>query len=174
MPLLTVSNLTAKVLTLQEINAEYRGLVVRVPASGSVTGLYCLLAELAALEPVLIAEATAGNITWSAMADSAHETDQVPDHLTTVLTQPYDAVAGDQEIVVNLTSAHATSVVLSLAAPIGQLVRVIDGAGNAGTDNITVTVASSGTINGGASTVISSNYGHVTLLKVATNAWLLT
>jgi hypothetical protein len=172
MPLLTVTNLTTRIVVLEEPNAEYRGLIVRVPASSSVTGLYCLLQELAALEPQLIQQATAGNITWSAMVDSGHETDQIPDHVTTVLVSPYDAVAGDQVILTDLTVPGAVSVVLSLSAPIGQTVKVADLAGNAATYNITITVASAGTINGGSSVVVSTNYGQALLVKVGTNAWL--
>jgi hypothetical protein len=173
MPLLTVNNLTSEVLALQEKTGEYGGLVLRVPASGSVSNVYVMLQTLASLEPTLQAQATAGNLTWSTSVDPAFESDQIPSHITTVLVTPYDAVAGDQIILTNLTSAGAVSVVLSAAAPIGQEVHVVDAKGDAGTNHITITVASSGTINGGANDVISSNNGHVALLKTGASAWTI-
>lgn len=173
MPLLSITNLAASPIAITDPTGLYPGTSFRLAPSASVTNQSISLDALAAIEPQLARESTAGNISWSVANDPTSGLDPIPDHLQTVLTQPYNAVAGDQDIIVNLTVPHATSVVLPASAAIGHVVRVVDGAGNAATDNITVTIAGGGTINGGANTVISANYGHVTLLKVTSTAWLL-
>jgi len=61
-----------------------------------------------------------------------------------------------------MTNSGARSVVLPAANTVatGRPIRVKDANGNASSANITVTVASSGTIDGASSIVISTNYGH--------------
>jgi len=172
MALLTVTNLTTHSVAIQDPTGLY-GVSLTLTGSGTLTNYSISLAALSAIESLLIKEATAGNISWSVSDDPTNPSDSPPEHVQTVLTTPYNAVAGDRDIVVHLTVAGATSVVLSAAAMIGQRVTVVDGAGNASSDNITVTVASSGTINGGASNVISTNYGKATYLKIGTTAWLV-
>lgn len=62
--------------------------------------------------------------------------------------------------------AHAVTLPSPTA---GRRLTVIDGKGDAGTNNITL----NGTINGGTSTVIASNYGWVHLIGTGTK-WLIT
>jgi hypothetical protein len=171
MALLSVTNLSTSNVVIQDPTGLY-GISLQIAGSGSLTNYAIVPAELAAIEPLLIAEATAGNITYTISGNPSVETDLLPDHMTTVLVTPYDAVAGDKDVVTNLTSPGAVSVVLSASSPIGWRVTVVDGKGDAGTNHVTVTVASSGTINGASSNVISSNYGHATYLKVGATAWL--
>lgn len=71
-------------------------------------------------------------------------------------------------LVVNKASGAATAVALPAANYVGQAVKVIDGKGDAATNNITITPAS-GTIYGAATYVISENYGSVELLWDGTN-----
>lgn len=171
MPLLTVTNLQTSPLTFQD-STGLSSLVFTVPSSGNVTNKPMTLAQLASIEAQLIAEATAGNITWQTSDDPASDVDTLPEHVATVLVTPYNAVAGDQDILTNLTTPGAVSVVLSAAAKLGHVVRVIDGKGDAGANNVTVTVASAGTINGGANVVVNTNRGQAWLLKTGTNAWV--
>lgn len=171
MPLLTVNNLTTSVIPIQDPSGLSQ-FSQKVPSSGTLGPVAVTLDQLAHLEPVLVAEATAGRITWSVSDNPASQADSPPDSLKTVLTTPYNAVAGDQDIVTNLTTPGAVSVVLAASAPIGARVTVMDGKGDAGTNNITATVAGGGTINGGANSVISSNYGTAEFVKVTATAWL--
>lgn len=171
MPLLTVANLRTSPLTLQDPSG-LSGFSLTVPGSGTVTDKVLSLDALASIEPQLVAEAAASNITWTVADDPASVTDTLPEHIKTVLTTPYNAVAGDQDIVTNLTTPGAVSVVLSASAKIGQRVTVVDGKGDAGTNNVTVTVAGGGTINGGASVVLNTNYAHAAFLKISATAWL--
>jgi hypothetical protein len=171
MALLTVTNLSTSNIGIQDPTGLYPAASFQIKGSGTYGPVELPLGEIAAIEAILIAEKTAGNITYTITNDPAVQTDVPPSHEVTVLVTPYDAVAGDHDILTNLTAPGAVSVVLSAAAPIGQTVRVIDEKGDAGTNNITITVASAGTINGGANIVINTNRGWATLLKTGTNAW---
>jgi hypothetical protein len=171
MPLLTVANLRTSPIALADPSG-LSGVSFTVPASGSVTNLAMTLLALASIEPQLIAEATLANITWTVADDPASSADTLPEHISTVLASPYNGIAGDQAILTNLTVPGAVSVVLSAAAKIGQLVQVIDAKGDAGANNVTITVASAGTINGGANVVINTNRGMAWLMKTGTNAWV--
>lgn len=173
MPLLTINNLLTSEFSVQDPTGLY-GTSISVVGSGSVANKAISLDALAAIEPLLTASAAANQITWSVQDDPSSLSDSPPEHLQTVLTSPYNAVAGDQDIVTNLTVAGAVSVVLSASAPIGKRVTVIDGKGDAATvgHNVTVTVAGGGTINGGANVVINTNFGKGTFLKISATAWL--
>jgi hypothetical protein len=171
MPLLTIVNLRTSVLAVQDPTGLY-GTSLEVAGSATLSNKALSLAALAAIEPQLIAQAAASNITWTVADDPASLADSPPEHITTVLVSPYNAVAGDQEILTNLTVAGAVSVVLSAGAKIGQRVEVIDGKGDAGANNVTVTVAGGGTINGGANSVISTNRAKGIYIKTGATAWV--
>jgi hypothetical protein len=172
MPILTVNNSLQSVVPLQDpagitpFSVNIQPSATYVSASGVVS-----LDLLSRLEPVLNKMQTAGTLTWSVADDPNSQADSPAPALKTVLTTPYNALPDDKDIVVNLTSAGASSVVLSAAAPIGQRVTVVDGKGDAATNNITVSVASSGTINGASTNVISTNRGVATYLKTAAATW---
>lgn len=171
MPLLSVTNLSTSTLSIQDPTGLY-GVSLLIPGSGSIAGYSLSLMALASIEAQLAAEAAASNITWTVSDDPASSADTLPEHLHTVLVTPYNAVAGDQVIYVNLTVAGASSVVLSAGATIGQVVTVVDGKGDAGANNVTVTVAGGGTINGGANVVLSTNRQQARLLKVGATSWV--
>ena len=81
----------------------------------------------------------------------------------------YTALVTDRNIDITATGAFA----LSLPGPAasnnaGQLYTIKDVAGNAGTFNITITPAT-GTIDGAATFVLSTNYASVTLYSDGTN-----
>lgn len=170
MPLLTVNNSTQSVIPIQDPTGQ-TALSFNVPASGSVAAMAITLDQLEHLEPALIALTTASKITWSVSDNPASAADSMPPGIKTVLLTPYNAVVADDDIIVNLTTPGAVSVVLPAAAPIGKRVTVVDGKGDANTNNITVTVGGSGTINGGANSVISTARGTATFLKTSATAW---
>lgn len=171
MPLLTITNLLTSPLAIQDPTGLY-GTSLEVPASGTLSNRPISLPALGAIEPQLIQQAAASHITWTVADDPASVADSPPEHISTVLVTPYAALAGDQEIFTNLTIAGAVSVVLSAAAKIGARVEVIDGKGDAGANNVTVTVAGGGTINGGASSIIATNRSKGIYLKVGATAWV--
>jgi hypothetical protein len=73
------------------------------------------------------------------------------------------------------STGGAISIVLPAANGAGQPNRslpIVDVAGSAGTNNITVTVTGGGTINGASSYVLNTNYGVVTVLSNGT-AWVI-
>lgn len=171
MPLLSIHNLLTSPVIFQDPTG-LSSLSITVPSSGDVTALPMTLAQLASIEAQLIASATASQVTWTASDDPASLADTLPEHIVTVLLTPYSAVAGDQDIITNLTTPGAVSVVLSAAAPIGQRVMVVDGKADAATNNITITVAGGGTINGGANVVINTNRGQAWLVKTSATAYI--
>lgn len=171
MPLLTVNNLLTSPIPFQDPSGLY-GVSFTVPGSGSVTNLPVSLAALGALEPLLIAQQTAAHVTYSISDDPTSQADSVSEHIVTVLTSPYNAIAGDQSILTNLTTPGAVSVVLSASAPVGHGVQVVDDKGDAASNNVTISVAGGGTINGGANVVINVNHGQAWLIKKSSTAWV--
>lgn len=171
MPLLTINNSQTSPITFQDPTG-LSGLSITVPGSGAVTNKAITLAALASIEAQLIAETIASNVTWTVADDPASSADTLPQHIQTVLVTPYNAVAGDQDIITNLTTPGAVSVVLSAAAKIGQPVEVVDGKGDAGANNVTITIAGGGTINGGANLVLATNKQKALLLKIGATAWI--
>lgn len=67
-------------------------------------------------------------------------------------------MVNETTVIVKKSSGAATQVTLPATPPTGGIRRVVDGKGDAATNNITV-VAASGNINGAANHVISENYG---------------
>jgi len=90
-----------------------------------------------------------------------------------VLSGDY-TVANESLIVVNKTVGAATAVTLpaSVTADGRREVVVLDGKGDAGTNNITVTAAGSDTINGAATYVMAANYSRVRLIDIGGGAWI--
>lgn len=170
MPLLTITNLRTSPIAIQDPSG-YSSLSISVPGSGAVTNLAITPQQFAAIEPLLEAMSTAGHLTYAAKDDPSSEADSVPHNVKTALLTPYNAVAGDEVIEVNLTTPGASAVVLSASAPIGQMVQVIDKKGDAAANNITITAAS-GTINGGANLVINTNKGTAWLVKDGATTWV--
>lgn len=171
MPLLTITNLRTSPISIQDPTG-LSGVSLLVPGSGAVTDKVVSLAAFASIEPQLIANTTALNITWSVKDDPSSMADDVPENVTTALVTPHNAVPDAQVVVTNLTIAGAVSVVLPVAAKIGHTVDVVDGKGDAAANNVTITVAGGGTINGGANIVLSANRQKAILIKIGATAWL--
>lgn len=83
---------------------------------------------------------------------------------TTVKTTSggYTQLATDEVVVINKASGAATAVTLLASPETGRVITIIDGKGDANTNNITITPAA-GNINGAASYVINVAYRSVTL-----------
>lgn len=77
-------------------------------------------------------------------------------------------VGNESVVLVNKTSGAATGVTLPAASSTDgrRAILVVDSKGDAATNNITVSVASSGTINGSSTHVISENYGKMLFVDV--------
>lgn len=75
----------------------------------------------------------------------------------------YNVGANDYIVVINKASGEATTVNLPGSPATGRVLIVKDGKGDAAANNITLTPAA-GTIDGGASVVITSNYGSVAIV----------
>jgi hypothetical protein len=89
-----------------------------------------------------------------------------------VVTSGNYTVTFDEVVVVNKTTGAATAITIPAAASSERpSLTIIDGKGDANTNNITVTPVS-GTINGAASLVLKDNYGAVTLLDNGTE-WVV-
>ncbi len=86
------------------------------------------------------------------------------------LVTPITTTATDRVVVCKLTSPGAVAVNLHASPATGDRVSIIDGTGDAGSNNITVTPAA-GLINGSATLVISTNYGRADLVYSG-SAWL--
>lgn len=78
--------------------------------------------------------------------------------VTVATTSPIGLNPGDDVTIVNLTSPGPASVVLPANPPVGTEFIVKDGKGDAETNNITITVSGSGTMDGDTSQVINIDY----------------
>jgi len=168
MPRLTIVNLTGGPFVIQDPTGLY-GFNMDIAASDTETADLST-AALAALEEDLDAAQTAGKITWSADDDPDTLADSVPENLRTALVTPVVVLKGEGIIVTDLTVAGAVAVQLPIDARIGEPITIVDGKGDAGANNITITCAG-GTINGGANIVIGVNYGSVRLVCIAALTW---
>lgn len=93
--------------------------------------------------------------------------------MTNVANTNYTAVLDDDMIIYTSLSGSSKTVTLPTAVGIkGKEYLIIDGAGAAGTFNITVDGAGSETINGATTSVINSNYGKVRIKSNGTG-WLI-
>lgn len=72
-------------------------------------------------------------------------------------------MANEGAVIVNKSSGAATTVTLTPDPKRGDTVWVIDGKGDAATNNITITPPASGTINGSTTLTLASAYGGVLL-----------
>lgn len=120
----------------------------------------------------------AGELNWSALsaflidlATNAQTTNFQKIGVRTALASPVTvAAATDCVVVTNLTVAGAVAVTLP-AGSSKQVFYIVDGKGDAATNNITITPAA-GTINGAATYVISTNRGGAGLIFDGSN-WVV-
>lgn len=98
------------------------------------------------------------------------------DWFQTVLSGNY-TVVNESVVVVNKTVGAPTTITLPPSqSALGQVreLIVIDGKGDANTNNITISPAGADTINGGASFTLSANYGVVRLFDCGGGDWVAT
>ncbi len=171
MPLLTVNNLRTSAISIQDPSGM-AFVSFTVPGSGTVTNKVLTDEQFSAVEPQLKALQTGSHITYAVKDDPSSSSDNLPANVVTADATPWNAAAGDEYIITNKAAAGAHSVVLNASAPIGQQITVVDFKGDAGTNNVTITVAGGGTINGGANIVLSTNRQAAILTKVGATAWV--
>ena len=93
------------------------------------------------------------------------------DYNPSILTDDYIIAVDD--------TAAARAVIISTededsgTPTVPRIMVVKDESGGAAANNITITLESGGTIDGGANEIINANYGFVTLYMDGTNAWLI-
>lgn len=85
----------------------------------------------------------------------------------------YACIASDGVIIVDKTVGSATAVTLKANPVVGDRQTVVDGKGDAGTNNITITAAS-GNINGAANVVINVDRAAFTFIRGETEWKLLS
>ena len=105
-----------------------------------------------------------GEVAWAslsnfliAVANNAQTTGKQIQTIRTALTTPVTVAATDYGIITNLTSPGAVAVTLPSGVN-GQIFAVIDGKGDAATNNVTVS-GTAQNIRGASTYVISANYG---------------
>ena len=105
------------------------------------------------------------------------DTDVVLSHLpsVTVSSGTHNMAVTDQLINVTYTATDVVTVnlVAAATAKAGKVVVIVDGGGNAGTNNITIDGNSAETISGAATYVISGDYNAVTLWCDGSNWFII-
>ena len=84
---------------------------------------------------------------------------------------PYQMTATDRVIDVNKTNGSQTKILLPQNPTLWVEYNVIDGKGDASTNNITLSLAQGGTINGQPSFVLNANNDSITLRAVSAMIW---
>lgn len=112
---------------------------------------------------------SAGETNWSSLssflisvANNAQTINKQVAAIRTATSTPVTITSTDFAVVTNMTVASAVSVTLP-AGVTGQRYIVVDGKGDASTNNVTVTSATAQLINASASYVINEDRGGVTL-----------
>lgn len=88
-----------------------------------------------------------------------------------ILTTPDTMTDNDFMVSSNLTVAGAVAITLPSNAPVGHMLLIRDGKGDAGANNVTISAAAGDTVDGGASIAINVNRGAVLLRKASLTAW---
>lgn len=118
-------------------------------------------------------------VNWASLSNylialaSAQGTTSQKKAVRKCITTPVTVVSSSDAVLnIQLTTPGAVSVVLPIS-PQGQFYSIVDGTGDAATNNITITGSASSTINGSASYVISDNRASVDLIYItAANNWI--
>ena len=90
-----------------------------------------------------------------------------------VLSGDY-VIVNESLVIVNKPVGAATNITLppSVTADGRREIRIVDGKGDASSNNITVTVAGTDTINGAATLVLAVNNAYVVIIDLGGGAWL--
>jgi hypothetical protein len=171
MPLISITNLTTGPVIVQDPSG-LSNLTVTVPESSTKSGIRVTDDTLARVQPSLDASVAAGRISYAVLEDPTALEEHERLNVRTGTVSPITATKFDECIIVNLAVAGASSVVLPTALPVGSVLDIVDGKGDAAAHNITIDPEGAGTINGAASLVLSVNYASARLVKIASTAWL--
>ena len=77
------------------------------------------------------------------------------------------------DLFIDVNVSNAVTLTLPPSPPIGTNYIIKDSSGSAGTNNITVSANTGNTIQGSASTSISTDFGLVQIIYDGTNKWLI-
>jgi len=121
-----------------------------------------------------------GETNWATLSNylialaSAQGTTSQKVAIRKCLTTPITVISSSDCVLnVQLTTPGAVSVVLPVS-PQGQYFTVVDGTGDAATNNITVTASGGATINGSASYLITTNRASADFIYIlAANNWIV-
>lgn len=171
MPLISITNLTTSPVVVQDPSG-LSNFSVTVLGSATKSGLRVTDDTLARVQPFLDASVAASRISYAVLEDPTALEEHERLNVRTGTASPITATKFDECIVVNLAVAGASSVVLPAALPVGTVLDVVDGKGDAAANNITIDPEGAGTINGAATLVLSVNYASARLVKIAAAAWL--
>jgi hypothetical protein len=89
-------------------------------------------------------------------------------------TTPITAALTDSIVISNMAAASAVAVTLPTTPTTGLELTIKDGKGDAGANNITISPAGGGTIDGAGTKVINTNWGAVTLIHGGSDQWYTT
>ena len=77
------------------------------------------------------------------------------------------------DLFIDVNVANAVTLTLPPSPPIGTNYIIKDSSGSAGTNNITVSANTGNTVQGSASTSITTDFGSVQIIYDGTNKWLI-
>jgi len=77
------------------------------------------------------------------------------------------------DLFIDVNVSNAVTLTLPPSPPIGTNYIIKDSSGSAGTNNITVSANTGNTIQGSASTSITTDFGSVQIIYDGTNKWLI-
>ncbi len=87
------------------------------------------------------------------------------------IASPYQMQTADRVVDVNKATGAATAITLPTSPTLWVDYTVIDGKGDAGTNNVTVTAPNSGTINGASSFVLNANRDAISFRAINATTW---
>tara|TARA_B100000424_G_scaffold216128_1_gene174124 strand:+ start:186 stop:569 length:384 start_codon:yes stop_codon:yes gene_type:complete len=77
------------------------------------------------------------------------------------------------DLFIDVNVSNAVTLTLPPSPPIGTNYIIKDSSGSAGTNNITVSANTGNTVQGSASTSITTDFGSVQIIYDGTNKWLI-
>lgn len=169
--LISITNLTLGDFIVQDPSG-LSSFEMKVGPSATVSGVAISEDALTRVEPLLAAAQTANKITYVVSDDPNSAADNQYYNIRKALVTPVTATNHDEVIVCKLTTPGAVSVVLPSALPVGTVIDIIDGTGDASSNNITIDPEGADTINGAATLVLNADYASARVTKTEAGKWL--
>lgn len=170
--LLSITNLNAYQDFILQDPTGLSSFSVKVAGGATKSSIKVTDDVFAHIEAILDAAVTASRITYQVTNDPTSHGDDPRYYVRTALTSPVTVTALDDIIVCKLTVPGAVAVALPSALPIGTVVDIQDGTGDASSNNITIDPEGGTTINGGANLVLNADYAGARLTKTSATTWL--